>query len=124
MQLGVLTQRLNLEWLQLSTGQPGTDAQRQLRHRPVPWVSALDGRIEGSGAVPESKFMQLGQGSKYMLPLQRNSFSGAVLNLQAAAKWVEIRTNADPLYQHLLVTAERRSWHSVVSGEVPRLFDV
>jgi hypothetical protein len=37
-------------------------------------------------------------------------------------KWVEINTHADPLYQHLIVTAERKFWRCVESGEPPRLF--
>ena len=32
--------------------------------------------------------------------------------------------SADPLYQHLLLTAERKFWRCVQSGEVPRLFGV
>ncbi len=33
-----------------------------------------------------------------------------------------VRTDA--LYQHLLLTAERKFWRCVMSGEVPRLFGV
>ncbi|MGB6660737.1 MAG: endonuclease, partial [Xanthobacteraceae bacterium] len=36
----------------------------------------------------------------------------------------EIATHADPLYQHLIVTAERKFWRCVESGEPPRLFGV
>src|SRR5674476_848473 len=32
--------------------------------------------------------------------------------------------HADPLYQHLLVTAEKKFWRCVQSGEEPRLFGV
>jgi hypothetical protein len=39
-------------------------------------------------------------------------------------KWVEIKTHADPLYQHLIVTAERKFWRCVESGEPPKLFGV
>ena len=39
-------------------------------------------------------------------------------------KWVEIKTDADPIYQHLIVTAERKSWRCVESGEPPILFGV
>jgi hypothetical protein len=31
---------------------------------------------------------------------------------------------ADPLYQHLLLTAERKFWRCVETGETPRLFGV
>ena len=36
----------------------------------------------------------------------------------------EITTHADPLYQHLIVTAERKFWRCVESGEPPRVFGV
>ena len=49
---------------------------------------------------------------------------GAVLSvITGGGKWVEITTHADPLYQHLIVTAER-IWRCVESGEPPRLFGV
>jgi hypothetical protein len=37
---------------------------------------------------------------------------------------VEITIYADPLYQHLVVTTERKFWRCVESGEPPRLFRV
>jgi hypothetical protein len=37
---------------------------------------------------------------------------------------VEIKTHADPLYQHLIFTAERKFWRCVENGESPRLFGV
>jgi hypothetical protein len=37
---------------------------------------------------------------------------------------VEIRLSTDPLYQHLLLTAEKKFWRCVQNGEVPRLFGV
>ena len=39
-------------------------------------------------------------------------------------KWVEITAHADPLYQHLIVTAERKFWRCVESGEPPRLVGI
>ena len=49
----------------------------------------------------------------------------AVLSvITGGGKWVEILAHADPLYQHLIVTAERKFWRSVESGEPPRLFGV
>jgi hypothetical protein len=49
----------------------------------------------------------------------------AVLSVvTGGGKWVEIITHADPLYQHLIVTAERKFWRCVESGEPPRLFGV
>ena len=46
---------------------------------------------------------------------------GAVLSvITGGGKWVEITTYADPLYQHLIVTAERNLWRCVESGEPRR----
>jgi hypothetical protein len=64
---------------------------------------------------------------KYMPQLQHNMW---VINAKAAAlsiitgggKWVEIAIPADPLYQHLLLTAEKKFWRCVENGEPPRLF--
>ncbi len=44
--------------------------------------------------------------------------------ITGGGKWVEIKTHADPLYQHLIVTAERKFWRCVESGEPPALFGI
>ena len=49
----------------------------------------------------------------------------AVLSvITGGGKWVEIKAHGDPLYQHLIVTAERKFWRCVESGEPPSLFGV
>ena len=100
------------------------------------WMGAtLDGRVEASGAVFEAKFMlpwsfsEEAAAEKYMPQLQHNMWvvaaRTAVLSvITGGGKWVEIRTHADPLYQHLIVTAERKFWRCVESGEPPALFGV
>jgi hypothetical protein len=50
--------------------------------------------------------------------------SAALSIITGGGKWVELAVHADPLYQHLLLTAEKKFWRSVASGEVPRLFGV
>jgi hypothetical protein len=42
--------------------------------------------------------------------------------ITGGGKWVEILAHADPLYQHLIVTAERKFWRCVETGEQPQLF--
>jgi predicted phage-related endonuclease len=64
-----------------------------------------------------------------MPQLQHNMWvvaaKSAVLSvITGGGKWVEIKTHADPLYQHLIVTAERKFWRCVESGEPPTLFGV
>jgi hypothetical protein len=44
--------------------------------------------------------------------------------ITGGGKWVEMTIAADPLYQHLLLTAERKFWRCVQSGETPCLFGV
>src|SRR6266542_2281578 len=44
--------------------------------------------------------------------------------ITGGGKWVEIAVHADPLYQHLLLTAEKKFWRCVQNGEPPRLFGV
>ena len=135
-QLGLATEDLNRRWYQANTGQVVTDIQKRIRHPVLRWMMAtLDGRIEGSDAVFESKFMlpwsfsEEAAAEKYMPQLQHNMWvvatRSAVLSvITGGGKWVEITTHADPLYQHLIVTAERKFWRCVESGEPPRLFGV
>ena len=42
--------------------------------------------------------------------------------ITGGGKWVELIIPADSLYQHLLLTAEKKFWRCVESGELPRLF--
>jgi predicted phage-related endonuclease len=135
-QLGLATEGLNRRWYETTTGRRITDVQRRVRHPTVRWLGAtLDGRIEGTGAVFESKFMlpwsssEEGALEKYSPQPQHNMWvvaaRQAVLSvITGGGKWVEILANADPLYQHLIVTAERKFWRCVESGEPPRLFGV
>jgi predicted phage-related endonuclease len=135
-QLGLATEDLNRRWYQANTGQILTDVQRQVWHPALRWMAAtLDGRVEGSGAVFEAKFMlpwsfsEETAAEKYMPQLQHNMWvvaaRSAVLSvITGGGKWVQITTHADPLYQHLIITAERKFWRCVETGEPPRLFGV
>jgi predicted phage-related endonuclease len=135
-QLGLATEDLNRRWYETNAGQVLTDIQRHIRHPVLKWMAAtLDGRIEATGAVFEAKFMlpwsfsEEAAAEKYMPQLQHNMWvvanRSAVLSvITGGGKWVEITTHADPLYQHLIVTAERKFWRCVESGEPPRLFGV
>ena len=135
-QLGVVTEDLNRRWYETNTGQVITDIQRRIRHPILRWMGAtLDGRVQGSEAVFEAKFMlpwsfsEEAAVTKHMPQLQHNMWvvaaRSAVLSvITGGGKWVEITTHADPLYQHLIVTAERKFWRCVESGEPPALFGV
>jgi predicted phage-related endonuclease len=135
-QLGLATEELNRRWYEANTGQVITDIQRRLRHPVLRWMGAtLDGRVRGGDAVFEAKFMlpwafsEEAAAEKYMPQLQHNMWvvaaRTAVLSvITGGGKWVEILAHADPLYQHLIVTAERKFWRCVESGQQPQLFGV
>jgi hypothetical protein len=53
-----------------------------------------------------------------------NTKLSALSIITGGGKWVEITIAADPLYQHLLLTAEKKFWRCVESGEPPRLFGI
>jgi hypothetical protein len=44
--------------------------------------------------------------------------------ITGGGKWLEISIAADPLYQRLPLTAEKKFWRWVSFGEPPRLFGV
>jgi predicted phage-related endonuclease len=135
-QLGNATEDLNRRWYEANTGRVITDIQRRVFHPALRWMAAtLDGRVEGSDAVFEAKFMlpwsfsEEGAAVKYMPQLQHNMWvvaaKTAVLSvITGGGKWVEITVGADPLYQHLIVTAERKFWRCVENGEPPQLSGV
>ena len=135
-QLGAVTEDLNRHWYEANTGQVITDIQARIHHPNLRWMAAtLDGRVEASGAVFEAKFMlpwsfsEEAAAEKHMPQLQHNMWiiaaRAAVLSIiTGGGKWVEIKIHADPLYQHLIVTAERKFWRCVENGETPTLFGV
>jgi predicted phage-related endonuclease len=133
-QLGTATEELNRTWYERNTGRSIGDVQRRVQHSTIPWmVATLDGIVEGSGGVFEAKFMlpwSFSEGAaaeKHMAQLQHNMWvtnaTAAVLSIiTGGGKWIEIKIPADSLYQHLLLTAEKKFWRCVESGEPPRLF--
>jgi predicted phage-related endonuclease len=135
-QLGGVTEQLNRHWYDKNTGQVVTEVQRQIFHPIHRWMAAtLDGRVETTGDVFEAKFMlpwnfsEEAAAEKHMAQLQHNMWVTAsrttVLSIiTGGGKWVEMTVPADPLYQHLLLTAERKFWRCVQSGEPPRLFGI
>src|SRR5258706_14102601 len=52
----------------------------------------------------------------------RNATPAVLSIITGGGKWVEITVAADSLYQHLLLTAEKKFWRCVESGEAPGLF--
>jgi predicted phage-related endonuclease len=135
-QLGTITEDLNRRWYERNTGQAVKDVQRRIRHPVIKWMAAtLDGRVDPGGAIFEAKFMlpwtfsEEAAAEKHMAQLQHNMWvanaRSAVLSIiTGGGKWVEMTLYADPLYQHLLLIAEKKFWRCVQSGETPYLFGV
>src|SRR6266436_4315374 len=135
-QLGTATEELNRTWYERNTGRSVQDIQRRVKHSAIPWMAAtLDGIVEGTGAVFEAKFMlpwsfsEEAAAEKYMAQLQHNMWvtnarMAALSIITGGGKWVGISIAADQLYQHVLVTAEKKFWRCVQFGDTPRLFGV
>jgi predicted phage-related endonuclease len=132
-QLGAATEELNRSWYERNTGRSVGDVQRRVYHSAMPWmVATLDGIVEGTGAVFEAKFMlpwsfsEEAAAEKYMAQVQHNMWvthlrSSVLSIITGGGKWVEIAIPLDPLYLSVLVSAEKKFWRCVQSGEVPHL---
>lgn len=134
-QLGLATEDLNRRWYERNTEHRVGQVQHRITHRTVPWMAAtLDGIIEPTGAVFEAKFMlpwsfsEEAAAHKHMAQLQHNMLiagtKASVLSIiTGGGKWIEISIPADPVYQTVLLAAEKAFWRSVQTGEPLHLFD-
>ena len=134
-QLGTATEELNRSWYERNTGRRVADVQRRVKHSAIPWMAAtLDGIVEGTEAVFEAKFMlpwsfsEEAAAEKYMAQLQHNMWvthlrSSVLSIITGGGKWVEITIPMDPLYLSVLVSAEKKFWRCVQSGETPHLIN-
>jgi hypothetical protein len=135
-QLGAATEALNQTWYERNTGRVVTDVQRWVRHPVHRYLAAtLDGFVNDLDAVFEAKFMLPWSFSeetaveKHMAQLQHNMWvtnaRSAVLSIiTGGGKWIEMTIPADALYQHFLLTAERRFWRCVQTGDTPRPYGI
>jgi YqaJ-like viral recombinase domain len=135
-QLGVATELLNQTWYARNTGRTVTDIQRWVRHPVHRYLAAtLDGFVNDLDAVFEAKFMlpwsftEETAAEKHMAQLQHNMWvtnarSAALSIITGGGKWIEMTIPADALYQHFLITNERRFWRCVQTGETPRPYGI
>jgi len=97
-------------------------------------AATLDGLVKQTGAVFEAKFMlpwsfsEQAAAEKHMAQLQHNMLVAgtkkSVLSIiNGGGKWVELSIEADPIYQTILIAAEKAFWRAVKNGEPPALFD-
>ena len=134
-QLGAATESLNRSWYERNTGRRVGNVQRHVKHSAIPWMAAtLDGIVDGTEAVFEAKFMlpwsfsEEAAAEKYMAQLQHNMWvthlrSSVLSIITGGGKWVEIEIPMDPLYLSVLVSAEKKYWRCVQSGETPHLIN-
>jgi predicted phage-related endonuclease len=134
-QLGTATEDLNRTWYERNAGRHVTDVQRHIKHSAIPWMAAtLDGIVEGTEAVFEAKFMlpwsfsEEAAAEKYMPQVQHNMWvthlrTSVLSIITGGGKWVEITIPMDPLYLSVLVSAEKKFWRCVQSGETPHLIN-
>jgi predicted phage-related endonuclease len=134
-QLGLATEDLNRRWYELNSGHRVSDVQRHAIHRTIPWMAAtLDGLVKEIGAVFEAKFMlpwsfsEEAAAEKHMAQLQHNmlvagSKKSVLSIINGGGKWIELSIEADPIYQTILIAAEKAFWRAVKTGEPPALFD-
>jgi hypothetical protein len=98
-------------------------------------AATLDGRVMETEAIFESKFMlpwsfsEEAAAQKHLAQLQHNMWvtnsKSAVLSIiTGGGKWVEMTVHSDILYQHFLVTCERRFWRCVQTGDSPRPYGI
>lgn len=97
-------------------------------------AATLDGMVEATGAVFEAKFMlpwafsEETAAEKHMAQLQHNMWVAnaklsALSIITGGGKWVEVEIAADPLYQHLLLTAEKKFWRWSEPAAAPLVRD-
>jgi putative phage-type endonuclease len=135
-QLGRATEELNRSWYERNTGRQVRDVQRRVRHSAIRWMAAtLDGIVEGTEAVFEAKFMlpwsfsEETAAEKYMAQVQHNMWvthlrTSVLSIITGGGKWVEVTLPMDPLYLSVLVSAEKKFWRCVQSGDPPHLINV
>jgi hypothetical protein len=135
-QLGLVTEALNRNWYERNTGQTVECVQHRLRHPVLRWMGRpLTASSRAAGRFSRPNSCCPGHSRKRRRPRSiwpRSSTTcgspdatGAVLSIiTGGGKWVEIKVTADSLYQYLLLTAEKKFWRCLESGEPPRLFGV
>jgi predicted phage-related endonuclease len=132
-QLDTATKEINRSWYELKSGRRVGETGRRVKHCAISWmVATLDGIVEGIGAVFAAKFVaqscysEPGLADRFMAELQHQMWvthlRTCVLSvITGGGQWVEAIVPMDPLYLTLLVSAEKKFWRCVQSGEVPHL---
>jgi hypothetical protein len=131
--LGIVTKDLNRRWYQRNTGHViGTCSGRSSipsingwrRH----WTAWSNQQVRSQNScchgISRKRPPPKTHGTTAAQSLGRQC-EVRVLSITGGGKWVELTLHADPLYQHLLLTAaEKKFWRCVENGETRRLFGI
>jgi hypothetical protein len=139
--IGLIPSRPEVVWLVCvseSTGLERGSRKRLLQYgrRPLRqqglnlrshWRSRDVRPCEAKFMLPWS-FSEEAAAGKYMAQIQHNMWvmhsREAVLSIiTGGGKWIEVTVPLDPLYLTVLVSAEKKFWRCVQSGEVPHLIN-
>lgn len=135
-QLRIVTEDLNRNWYERLSGHTVQDVRRMVRHPILKWMRAeVGGRVRETGAVfhasvlPSGHFSEPHAANAHMAQLQHSmwvmSARSALLSIITGdGKLIEMTVLSDPLYQHLLLTAEKKFLRCVERGEPPVLFGI
>ncbi|WP_225145264.1 YqaJ viral recombinase family protein [Bradyrhizobium sp. BRP20] len=135
-QLGNVTEHLNRRLYERASGHKVQELRRPVRHPIHKWMRAdLNGLVRDTGAVFRACFLPSGHFSEpeiadlHMAHLQHSMWvmaarSALLSIITGDGKWIEMTVPADPLYQHLLLTAEKKFVRCVQTGESPALFGI
>lgn len=124
---------INRSWFERRSGRKLVEGASRLRHPKLRWMGAiLDGRLD-DGALFAARHLTHGALTVEQIQLafqpsvQHDLWAAqarrAVLSvITGDGRWVEASIDADPLYQHLLLTAEKRFLRCLENGEPPSRF--
>jgi predicted phage-related endonuclease len=134
--LGIITEHLNRELYERASGHKVQDLRRPVRHPIHKWMRAdLNGLVRDTGAIFRACFLPTGHlpepevADLHMAQLQHSMWvmaarSALLSIITGDGKWIEMTLPADPLYQHLLLAAEKKFRRCVQTGEPPALFGI
>lgn len=135
-QLDNITKYLHRRMYESASGHKVQDVRRPIRHPIHKWMRAdVDGRVRDTGAIFFTQFLPAGNFSETDLATAQMAQLQHLMWVTAArwalfsiitgdGKWFSMTVAADPLYQHLLLTAEKKFLRCVRTGEPPPIFGI
>jgi hypothetical protein len=135
-QLDDITKYLHRRMYESASGHKVQDVRRPIRHPIHKWMKAdVDGRVRDTGAIFFTQFLPTGNFSETDLATAQMARPQHLMWVTAArwalfsiitgdGKWFSMTVAADPLYQHLLLTAEKKFLRCVQTGEPPPIFGI